>query len=72
MKNNEIRRGRPRVRMSKRELINDCKHILLSLYLNDIYEQQKESLIKYYGEDIFKRADKEIKDSRAFYLLYEV
>lgn len=64
--------GRPRVRMSKKELIDDCKHILLSVYLNDIYEEQKESLINYYGEDVFKRADKEIRDSRAFYLLYEM
>lgn len=64
--------GRPSVRMSKKELIDDCKHILLSVYLNDIYEEQKESLIRYYGEDIFKRADKEIRDSRAFYLLYEM
>lgn len=58
--------------MSKeRQLINDCKHILLSVYFNDIYDEQKDSLIKYYGIGIFNKADNEIKRSRTYQLIVE-
>lgn len=53
----------------ERQLVNDCKHILLSLYANDIYEEQKDSLKKYYGGKVFHIADNEIKRSRAYAIL---
>ena len=47
------------------------KHVLLAVHGEGIYEEQKNDMVEYYGEEIFKQAEDELYNSRLFKLIFE-
>lgn len=50
--------------------VEGCKHVLMSVHCNDIYEASKDEMIKFYGMDMFKKAEEELYSSRAFAIIF--
>ena len=51
--------------------VDACKHVLLVVHGEGIYEEQKNDMVEYYGEEIFKQAEDELYNSRLFKLIFE-
>ena len=51
--------------------VDACKHVLLAVHGEGIYEEQKNDMVEYYGEEIFKQAEDELYNSRIFKLIFE-
>ena len=51
--------------------VDACKHVLLTVHGEGIYEEQKNDMVEYYGEEIFKQAEDELYNSRLFKLIFE-
>lgn len=50
--------------------VDACKHVLLAVHGEGIYETQREEMKEFYGEEIFNKAEKELYDSRLFQLVF--
>lgn len=50
--------------------VDACKHVLLAVHGEGIYESQKEEMKEFYGEKIFNKAEEELYNSRLFKLVF--
>lgn len=51
--------------------VDACKHVLLAVHGEGIYEDQKDEMKEFYGEEIFNKAEEELYNSRLFKLIFE-
>lgn len=50
--------------------VDACKHVLLAVWGEGIYESQKDEMISFYGEEIFNQAENDLYKSRLFKLVF--
>lgn len=52
--------------------VEGCKHVLMSVHCNDIYEVSRDEMIDFYGIEMFRKAEEELYSSRAFAIIFGV
>lgn len=50
--------------------VEGCKHVLMSVHCNDIYNTSRDEMIEFYGNEIFAKAEEELYSSRAFAIIF--
>lgn len=50
--------------------VDACKHVLLAVHGEGIYDEQKEEMKMFYGSEIFDKAEEELYNSRLFQLVF--
>lgn len=54
----------------KERSVEGCKHVLMSVHCNEIYDMVKDEMVEFYGKDIFSKAEEELYASRAFEIIF--
>ena len=50
--------------------VDNCKHVLLAVWGENMYNSQRTELLNYYGPDIFNMAESELYSSRTFQIVF--
>lgn len=50
--------------------VEACKHVLLAVHGEGIYDEQKDEMVTFYGNEIFNKAEEELYNSRVFQLVF--